>query len=280
MSIHPSALVDPDACVGQHVSIGPFCVVEKNTVIGDGCQLDGRVTIKQDTVLGVNNHVCEGAVLGGQPQHIHAGAELGRLVIGSGNSIRENVTIHRGLRAEDVTRIGDHNMLMVNAHIAHDCQIGDHVVIINNAMIAGHATIEDRAYLAGGAGVQQFRRVGKVAAVGGYGRIVKDLPPFVTLDGNANGIVGLNLVGLRRAGYSRDDIRQLKDAYRVIYRSGLSWQEVLQRLPQEFPEGPAAEFYPFFSTGEHGFMPERRAPGPATVKLFQPAESPLLREAG
>ncbi len=280
MSIHPSACVDPTAQVGSQVTIGPFCMIEPGVVIGDGCHLEGRVTIKRYTQLGEHNHICEGAVLGGSPQHHGATDQTGRLIIGQANSIRENVTIHRGLAEEDVTRIGDHNMIMVNAHIAHDCQIGNHVVIINNVMIAGHATIEDRAYLAGGAGIQQFRRVGTAATVGGYGRVTKDVPPYVVLDGQANGIVGLNLVGLRRAGYTRKEIHQLKAAYRLIYRSGLPWQEVLQRLPQEFPDGPAAAFHRFFATGQHGFMPERRTPPAATVKLYQPTEHPPLRKAG
>jgi UDP-N-acetylglucosamine acyltransferase len=281
LSIHPTAIVDPAAEIGESVSIGPNCTIEADVHIGEGCTLEARVSIKRGTRLGPNNRVFEGAILGGLPQHIHLGKQSGRLFIGSENMFRENVTVHRGLSTEDVTRIGSHNMLMVNVHIAHDCHVGNNVVIINNAMIAGHVTIEDRAYLAGGAAVQQFRRVGQLATVGGYGRVVKDVPPYVTLDGHANGIVGLNRVGLRRAGFNRDEIQQIKDAYRLIYRSGLTWNEVLQQLAVEFPEGPAADFHRFFITGKHGFMPERRTPDAATVKLFQPqADATLRAKAG
>jgi UDP-N-acetylglucosamine acyltransferase len=281
VDIHSTAVIDPDAYVGKHVVIGPYAIVEAGAVVSDGCQIAGRVTVKRDTVLGSNNQVFEGAVLGGLPQHIDVGDTVGRLIIGSSNQIRENVTIHRGLRSKDVTLIGDQNMIMVNVHIAHDCRIGNQVVIINNAMIAGHVTIEDRAYLAGGAAVQQFRRIGKVATVGGYGRMVKDVPPFVTVDGNTGGIVGLNVIGLRRAGYTRTDIQQMKDAYRLIYRAGLSWDEVMERLPQEFSDGPAADFHHFFSTGgQYGFVPERRIPSAATVKLYQPGDDQELRKAG
>jgi UDP-N-acetylglucosamine acyltransferase len=272
VSIHSTAVISPDAELGQDVCIGPYSIVEPGVVIGDGCTLESYVAVKRGTTLGPGNHVFDGAILGGLPQHLHMGAECGRLVIGANNTIRENATIHRGLGPADLTTLGDRNMIMVGVHVAHDCHIGNDVVIINNAMLAGHVTVEDRVYMAGGAGVQQFRRVGRLATVGGYGRAVKDVPPYVTLDGFANGIVGLNLVGIRRAGYSRDDVKQLKAAYRLIYRIGLTWNEVLQRLPVEFPDGPAADFYRFFSTGQHGFMPERRIPEAATIKIFPESE--------
>ena len=271
MNIHASAVVSPEACIGRDVTIGPFCVVEAGAEIGDACTLESRAVVKSNTTLGPHNHVYEGAVLGGLPQHTGRGERCGRLIVGSHNTIRENATIHCGMEEHDATFIGNHNMIMINAHIAHDCHIGSHVVIINNVMLAGHVTVGDRVYLAGAAGGQQFRRIGRLAAVGGQGRVVKDLPPFVTLDGFANGVVGLNLVGLRRAGMTTAEIRQLKDAYRLIYRSGLRWEEVLSRLSTEFPQGPAAEFHEFFSTGRFGFMPERRTPAAATIRLFPDA---------
>ena len=132
--------------------------------------------------------------------------------------------------------------------------------------------------MSGAAAIQQFRRVGTLAAIGGHGRAVKDVPPYVTLDGFTNGVVGLNIVGMRRAGLDHDDILQIKQAYRLIYRSGLTWSEVLKRLPKQFPDGPAAEFYRFLSEGKYGFMPERRTPAAATIKIFpEPAQEPNLR---
>lgn len=280
MRVHPTAIVSPEAQLGEGVVIGPFSIVESDVVLGDGCQLEGRVTIKSGTTLGPENHVFEGAVLGGLPQHLKVPPRVGRLEIGARNTIRENATMHRAMVADQATVVGNDNLVMVNCHVAHDCRVGNNVVLINNTMLGGHVEIHDRVYMGGGAGIQQFCRVGRLATVGGQGRVTKDLPPFVVMDGLTGGVVGLNLVGIKRAGYTSEDISQLKSAYRVIYRSGLTWNEVLARLPGEFPEGPAAEFHQFFSTGKRGFMCERRTPIAATLRLEPPAaaeEAPALR---
>ena len=278
MSTYPSAAVDATARIGSDVQIGPFCVVESDVTIGERCVLEGHVTVKSGTALGADNHVFEGAVLGGLPQHVHVPERPGKVVIGSGNTIRENVTVHRSLDAEAATAIGNNNLLMVSAHIAHDCQVGNHTILTNNVMLAGHVIVEDRAYMSGAAGVHQFCRIGTLAMVGGQAHMVKDVPPFVTIDGLSSLVVGLNLVGLRRAGYTPEAIRQLKDAYRLIYRSGLTWAEVLKRLKVEFPEGPAARFYAFLSTTTRGIASERRAPPTATIKLHRdPDQQPELR---
>ena len=268
MNIHPTAIVSPLAFVGRGVTMGPHCVIEADVSIGDGCRLASRTVVKSGTKMGANNVVSEGVVLGGEPQVLPPPQKLGRLIIGDENRIRENVTIHRAMDPENATVVGDQNIVMVNAHVAHDCIIGNNVILVNNTMIAGHVTVQDKAYVAGGAGVQQFCRVGRLATVGGQARLTKDLPPFVTMDGVTCTVVGLNLVGLRRAGYDRHDIRQLKDAYRIIYRSGLTWKEVLEQLSATFTDGPATEFCEFFSTGNRGFVPERRAPAQATVPLL------------
>jgi UDP-N-acetylglucosamine acyltransferase len=263
--IHPLALVSPEANLGSEVEIGPFCVIEPGTVIGDRCKLAARVTIKEGTRLGPENEIHEGVVLGGKPQHLRAGEQLGELRIGSRNTIRENVTVHRGLNPSTHTEIGDQNLIMVNAHIAHDCHVGNHVVIVNNVLLAGHVTVGDRAYLSGAAAVHQFCRIGPYAMVGGQSHISQDVPPFVTIDGKTTTVVGLNVIGLRRAGLSPEEIGQLKQAYRVIYRSGLTWTETLQILAEQFPSGPAAQFLPFLSTGKRGFVQERRTPRMATI---------------
>jgi UDP-N-acetylglucosamine acyltransferase len=261
------------------VEIGPFSVIEPEVTIEDGCILEARVVVKDGTNLGPNNHVFEGAVLGGLPQHLHVPERPGRVVIGSGNTIRENVTIHRSLEADEATVIGDNNLLMVNAHIAHDCRLGDSAILTNNVMLAGHVTVGDRAYLSGAAAVHQFCRIGPLAMVGGQAHIVKDVPPFVTVDGLSSLVVGLNQIGLRRAGYSGSDVRQLKEAYRVIYRAGLTWNEILARLRCEFPDGLAAMFYQFLSTTTRGILCERRPPPGATIRIraAEPEEFPQLR---
>jgi len=267
VAIHPSALVSPRAQIDADVRIGPLCIVEDDVTIGAGCILDAGVVVKSGVVLGRNNHIFEGAVIGGPPQHVHMPAKPGRVIIGSGNVIRENVTIHRALQPERATLIGDNNLLMCNAHIAHDCQVGNNTIIVNNVMLAGHVVVEDRAYVSGAVAVHQFCRIGTLAMVGGQAHINKDVPPFVTVDGLSSYVVGLNTIGLRRAGFDAQTIARLKAAYRVIYRSGLPWGEILERLRTEFNYGPAAEFYRFLSTTARGIVPQRRDSSPHTIKL-------------
>jgi len=272
-SIHPTAVVDPRSEIATDVSIGPFCVVEAGVVIEEGCQLASHVVIKTGTWLGKNNHVSEAAILGGRPQHLRAGPKVGKLRIGEGNLIREHVTIHCGLGEEDWTVVGSHNLIMVNAHVAHDCNVGNHTVLTNNVMIAGHVSIGDRAYMSGAAGVHQFCRIGTLAMVGGQAHLNRDVPPYVTLDGLSSHVVGLNMIGLRRNGFRQEDILNLKAAYRVIYRSGLAWNEVLATLQRDFNTGPAAEFYEFLRQTRRGIMQERRGPGRGPIRIFNDLET-------
>lgn len=272
MKIHPLAVVSPQAELGRDVEIGPFCVLEPDTTIGDGCRLMSRVTVKSGTTLGGNNLVCDGVVLGGLPQHVHMPPELGTVEIGSHNTIRENVTVHRAMKPGAATRLGDHNFVMVGVHVAHDCVVGNHTIFANNVLLAGHVTVDDRAYLSGAVAVHQFCRIGRFAMVGGQSHVARDIPPYVTVDGASTMIVGLNLVGLKRNGFTPADIMQLKAAYRLIYRTGLRWNDLLERLRSEFATGPAALFHPFFAAGKRGFVQERRGPVPATLKLLEPAE--------
>jgi UDP-N-acetylglucosamine acyltransferase len=269
VSIHPAAVVSPHAEIGTNVRIGPFCVIEPGVVLGDGCHLVGRVSVKSGTVLGRDNLVLEGTVLGGMPQHIHMPEHPGVVTIGDANVIRENVTVHRAMAAGNTTKIGDCCLLMVGTHVAHDCTLGNSVILTNNTMLGGHVTVDDRAYLSGSVAVHQFCRVGRLAMVGGLARVRQDVPPFVTIDGGTTMVVGLNKVGLRRAGFATSEVMQLKAAYRLIYRSGLPWDEMLEELQREFSAGPAAEFLPFFLNNKRGFVQERRMPPGAIVRLMR-----------
>jgi UDP-N-acetylglucosamine acyltransferase len=269
VSIHPLAVVSPHAEIGTAVRIGPFCVVEAGVVLGAGCSLASRVTVKSGTVLGRDNLVLEGTVLGGMPQHVHMPEYPGVVTIGDGNVIRENVTVHRAMKAGNVTQIGSRCLLMVGSHVAHDCTVGDGVILTNNSMLGGHVTVGDMAFISGAVGVHQFCRIGRLAMVGGLARVTRDVPPFVTVDGGTSMIVGLNKVGLRRAGFSAEDFVQLKAAYRLIYRSGLTWEETLDMLRAQFTDGPAAEFLPFFMDSKRGFVQERRTPPGAIVRLLR-----------
>lgn len=272
MSIHPLACVSSSAEIGRDVTIGPFSVIESNVTIGDECILENNVIVKQGTTLGAANHLFDGVVVGGMPQHAHMPENPGRVVIGDRNVIRENVTIHRALDAQNATLLGDGNLLMVNAHVAHDCRLGNQTILTNNVMLAGHVSVDDKAYLSGAAGVHQFCRVGTLAMIGGQGHIKKDVPPYVTIDGLSSLAVGLNRVGLRRAGFSRQAIEQLKAAYRVIYRDGGSWSEVLAQLEAQFASGPAAVYHEFLSTSQRGITPARQAPREATIRLSRDAD--------
>ncbi len=285
MSIHPLAAVSPYALIGNHVKIGPFSVVEPGVEIGDGTTLASRVVVRTGTSLGRDNIVCEGAVLGGMPQHLHMPEFPGRVVIGDSNVIRENVTVHRAMEADKVTQIGNGCLLMVGAHVAHDCTLGNNVILTNNSMLGGHVTVSDRAFLSGGVAVHQFCRIGRLAMIGGLARIRQDVPPYVTVDGGSTMVVGLNRVGLRRAGFTQQQMVDLKDAYRVIYRNGHAWEEMLDTLQTQFTDGPAADFLTFFLGGHsRGYVQERRTPPGATVRIVRDEqestdEKPMLVEA-
>ena len=266
MNIHPQAIVSPKARLGRDITVGPFSIIEADVQIGDRCTLASGVVVKNGTTLGEGNTIFEGAVLGGFPQHVRMPERLGRVEIGAHNTIRENCTVHRALHDGTLTRVGSNNLLMVGVHVAHDCTVGDNAIFANNALLGGFVTVGDRAFVSGAVGVHQFCRIGRLAMIGGCARVVQDVPPYVLVDGHSGLIVGLNLVGLRRNGYSAEEISQLKAAYRLIYRSGLRWVEILEQLKQ-FTTGPAAEFYGFLSQGTRGFVQERRMPPGATLKL-------------
>ncbi len=279
MNIHPTAVVSPTAKIGPHTTIGPFCVVEPHAVMGTGCTLESGAVVKTGTVLGENNHIFEGVVIGGLPQHAHMPEKPGKVIIGSGNTIRENTTIHRALDEDKATLVGDDNLIMGNIHIAHDCILGNNTIITNNSLLAGHVELGDRAYISGAVAVHQFCRIGTLAMVGGQAHVVQDIPPFVTVDGLSSLVVGLNRIGLRRAGFLIEDMRSLKAAYQVIYRAGLTWSDTLERLKSEFPEGPAALFYSFLSATERGIISERRLPPKATIKLHHDEQPVANKQA-
>lgn len=266
VDIHPTAVIDSGAVIGADVQIGPFCVIEANTHIGDRTRLESHVCIKSGTSLGEDNHVFDHAVLGGEPQHLNAPAEQGLLEIGSGNQFREYVTVHHALEKGHKTIIGNDNMLMVQSHIGHDSVIGNNTIITNNVLIGGHVLVEDRAYISGAVVVHQFCRVGRFAMVGGLARIVQDVAPYVTVDGRTSLVVGLNLIGLRRNGFDRHQIRKLKDAYRLLFRSDLPGGEAVAKARTEFPDGPAAHFHDFLSQSERGFVQARQKGRAATIE--------------
>jgi UDP-N-acetylglucosamine acyltransferase len=277
VKIHPSACVSPQAEIGTDVEIGPFCLVEAGSRIESGCRLVAQVTVRNGTTLGEGTTVYEGAVLGGFPQLSGDAGTPGRVVIGRRNVIREHVTIHRAIKESGETTIGDDCLFMVGAHVAHDCRVGNQVILTNGAMLGGHVEVGDRACLGGNSAVHQFCRIGRLVMVGGCTKVVQDIPPYVLTDGATALIVGLNRVGLRRAGLSREEILELKAAYRVIYRLGLSFQETISALQDRFPKGVASEFAEFFQGGQRGFVQERRSPPRVAIRVH-PAVDELEEE--
>jgi UDP-N-acetylglucosamine acyltransferase len=232
MSVHPSAVVSPGARLGRNVVIGPLAVIEDDTTIGDSCLVRAHAVIRRFTTLGAGNHVHEGAVLGGEPQDLAWDGSPSRLVIGDRNVFREGVTVHRATAAGGATVVGSGCLFMADVHVAHENVIGDRVIMANNAALAGHVEIAEQAFLSSGVGVHQFCRIGRLAMIGGHAKVTKDCLPFVITDGNPARARGLNLVGLRRAGFTAEKLRGLKQAFRILLRSALPLREALLRMAE------------------------------------------------
>jgi UDP-N-acetylglucosamine acyltransferase len=230
MDVHPSAIIDPRAKIAAGVCIGPYAVIEGDTEIGEGCDIRAHAVIKRFTMLGPENVIHEAAILGGEPQDLGFVDCRSFLRIGAGNRIREGVTMHRGTLPESETVVGSNCFIMANAHVAHNCTLGDNVIIANNVALAGHVDIQDRVFISGGVVVHQFCRIGRLAMIGGQSKIVQDCLPFVITDGVPGRAHGLNIVGLRRAGLKGVDLANLRQAYRLLLRSGLRLEEAIAGL--------------------------------------------------
>jgi UDP-N-acetylglucosamine acyltransferase len=238
-AVHPTALVDPKATLGAGVRIGAFTVVGPEVKIGAGaeighhCVLEGRIEIGERATVG------HGSLLGGRPQDLKFRDDTPSGVrIGADTAIREYVTVHRATSAGGWTEIGNGCLIMSMSHVAHDCRIGDGAIVINYAGITGHCQIGERATIGGLVGMVPFTRIGAYAYIGGCSRINADVPPFVLAEGNPAAAHGINVIGLRRAGVAAADRRLLQDAYRLLYRSGLSPRRAAERIRQELPPAP------------------------------------------
>lgn len=252
--IHPKACVDPSAELGEGVEVGPYAVIEPGVVIGDGCFIANHATICSGVVMGVENRVHPGAVIGGPPQDLKYRGEPTRLTIGDRNVFREAVTVNRGtVQGGGETVLGNDNFLMACSHVAHDCRVGDGVVMSNGVLLAGHVRVEDRAYLCGLAAAHQFTTIGRNAYVGGMTRIVHDVPPFMITEGNPQKVRGVNVVGLRRAGYPEETIEALTEAYRAIWRTDTPYRQALIDLEGQLGSCPeVAYLIEFLKAMENG----------------------------
>jgi UDP-N-acetylglucosamine acyltransferase len=252
--IDPRAVIDPRAKLGSGVCVGPFCVIGPGVKLGDGCRIEPHTVIQGDTELGPDNTVGPAASLGGPPQDLKYGGEPTRLVIGSGNSIREYVTFNRGTKdGGGVTRIGDGNLFMAYAHVGHDCIVGNRAIFANAATLAGHVEVGDEANVGGYSGVHQFCRVAKYAFIGGYSAVNKDALPWVLTVGNRAKSYGLNMVGLRRRGYDKETIGAIKRCYTLLFQSKLTQDEALAKAESEVGQVEEARYFiEFVRTSKRG----------------------------
>jgi UDP-N-acetylglucosamine acyltransferase len=258
MTIHPTALISSGAELGSNISIGPYAIIEDGARIGEGCTIRARAHICSGAVIGKNCDIHMNAVIGHAPQDFSYKGERTLTVLGDRVTVRENATIH-GTAGEKGTRVGNDCYLMVGSHVAHDCQLGQNVLMANGALLAGHVHVGDGAMISGNVVIHQFVRVGTLAILSGGSRFGMDIPPYLIGDG-ANAITTLNAVGLRRAkNLSDEDRKEIKRAYRVLYRSELDLQEALKRLETEFKSPAVAHWVEFFrSPSRRGFCRFRR----------------------
>ena len=215
--IHPSAIIAPSAQIQDNVAIGPYCVIGDHTVIGAGCELKSHVVIDGHTEIGRNNLFYPFAAIGQTTQDLKYQGEPTFLKIGDNNTFRENTTIHRSTSQETPTLIGNDNLFLAYSHIAHDCQVGNHCIFSNNGTIAGHVIVEDYAILSGLSAVHQFCRIGTHSIIGGCAKIVQDVPPYTITDGNPAQVRGINFVGIERRGFTKEDSKALRHAYRKLF---------------------------------------------------------------
>lgn len=231
--IHPTAVVDETAEIGQGVSIGAYSVIGKNVSIGDGTSVGSNVIIELNTSIGKENVILTGAVLGGAPQDKKFHGEDSYLRIGDNNIIREFVTIHRASGDGEVTSIGDNNMLMAYCHVGHNCTLCNGITMANYVGISGHVLVEDKVVFGGIVGVHQKVRIGKLAMIGGLSKVVQDVPPFSMADGRPTKVCDLNVIGLRRSGVSAKVRTEIKQAYKLLYRSNLNRTQAIEAIEKE-----------------------------------------------
>jgi UDP-N-acetylglucosamine acyltransferase len=250
--IHPTAIISPEADLARDVQVGPHAVIEGKVTIGPGCVIRPHVLLCGPLVMGHHNEVHAGAVLGERPQHLKYNDEPTSVEIGNENIFREYVTVHRGTTQSMVTRIGSNNFFMANSHIAHDCQVGSRCIFANGALLGGHCIIEDQVYISGNSAVHQFIRLGRLSLLSGTSSTTKDVPPFVMQQG-FNTVVGVNVVGMRRSGMSKEEINAVHRAFQLLFREGLLTSVVLQQLEREMPNSAAvAELIRFIRNSARG----------------------------
>jgi UDP-N-acetylglucosamine acyltransferase len=277
--VHPTALVDPKATLGAGVRIGAFAVVGPDVTLGAGAEIGHHCVLEGQVEIGERATVGHGSLLGGRPQDLKFRDDTPSGVrIGADTAIREYVTVHRATAAGGWTEIGNGCLLMSMSHVGHDCRIGDGAIVINYAGITGHCQIGERATIGGFVGIVPFTRIGAYAYIGGHSRVNADVPPFVLAEGNPAAARGINVIGLRRAGISAADRRLLQDAYRLLYRSGLSPRRAVERIRRDLPAAAlVTDLLDFIAGARRGIC--RAGSGPAledeTSATTRPESEPV-----
>ncbi|HEV3270662.1 MAG TPA: acyl-ACP--UDP-N-acetylglucosamine O-acyltransferase [Candidatus Methylacidiphilales bacterium] len=249
--IHPTAIVDSSINMGVEVRVGPYAVIEAGCVIGDYCEVRAHAVICKGTLMGPRNQIGYGAIIGAEPQDYGYKGGRSWVEIGSGNKIREYVTIHRASKEESATSIGNDNFLMGGVHVGHDAEIGNRAILANNSLLSGYVKVEDGAFLGGATIVHQHTRIGRLAITRGGTRLGKDVPPFFMAT-DTNLVSGINRVGLRRAGFSQETRRAIQAAFELLYRSNLNVSQALEELGNKFHLPEIAQLTEFVRASKRG----------------------------
>jgi UDP-N-acetylglucosamine acyltransferase len=255
MNIHPTAIVDPEAELGKNISIGPYTIINEGVRIGDNVQIGSNVLIDSGAIIGRNCRVHHGAVLGTPPQDLKFGGEKTILEIGENTVIREYATINRGTRHRGKVIVGSNCFIMMYAHIAHDCIIGNNVILANSVNLAGHVEVENYAIIGGVVPVHQFTRIGAHSIIGGGFRVPKDVPPYILAGGYPLRYMGLNIIGLKRRNFSADTIRTLKKACRILFQSQYNTTQAVEKIKSEIEPLPEIKhLLEFIEKSERGII--------------------------
>ena len=250
---HPTAIIHPGAQIGANCLIGPYCIIGEHVTLGDGCRLHSHVVIDGHTRLGRENEIFPFASIGLKTQDLKWKGGITRTEIGDHNTFRESVTVHSATGDGEVTTIGSHNHILACCHVAHNVTIGNHVIMSNYVGLAGHTTVEDHAVLGGMAAIHQFCRIGKFSMVGGCSRVVQDVPPYMIVEGHPAETRAINKVGLERNGVTEEAQSALKQAYKILFRGGLTTPNALARIEAEVPQLPEIlHLMEFVRTSERG----------------------------
>lgn len=252
--IHPTAIIQPGAKLAENVTVGPYSVIGENVIIGSGTTVAAHVVIEGWTEIGCDNRIFQFSSIGADPQDLKYAGEKTTLKIGDRNRIREFVTLNRGTEeGGGMTTIGDDNLFMAYSHVAHDCIVNNHVILANGATLAGHVEVESTAILGGLSAIHQFCRIGSHTMISGGAMVAQDIPPYTVAQGDRAKTVGLNLIGLKRRGFSEETVRGIKKAYRVIFRSGLRLEEALAQVDEEIESTPElGHFVNFIKNSQRG----------------------------